>query len=200
MRIDWQTVGRCVERAQKFLNPDADKRRLDGFVRIGVDETSYRKGHKYMTVVNHDTSEVVRVDENHGRSVFEKFFEDLTEEQRASIRYVSGDGARWIDDCLRQYAPQATRCFEPFHVVQWAGQSIDKLRTLIWQAMRANKRDLNKLIKQSPDAGKVKELKAKHNETEAIAKSVKGSIYALGKAPENLTHLQAERLRLIAEA
>lgn len=60
MRIDWQTVVRCVARAQKHLDPDSDKRRLNGLVNIGVDETSYRKGHKYMTVViNHDTGEVV---------------------------------------------------------------------------------------------------------------------------------------------
>lgn len=68
MRIDWHTVGRCVTRAQKHLDPDADKRRLDGLVRIGVDETSYRKGHKYMTVViNHDTGEVVWLHENMAR-------------------------------------------------------------------------------------------------------------------------------------
>ena len=55
MRIDWYTVGRCVTRAQQHLDPDVDKRRLDGLIRIGVDDTSYRKGHKYMTVViNHD--------------------------------------------------------------------------------------------------------------------------------------------------
>lgn len=84
-----------MTRAQKHLDPDADKRRLDGLIRIGVDETSYRKGHKYMTVViNHDTGEVVWLHENHGKTVFEKFFQALTDEQRASIQYVSGDGAR----------------------------------------------------------------------------------------------------------
>ena len=41
MRIDWKTVGRCVERAQLHLDPDADKRRLEGLVNIGVDD-SYR--------------------------------------------------------------------------------------------------------------------------------------------------------------
>ena len=72
------------------------------FLRLrGVDETSYRKGHKYMTVIiNHDTGEVVWLHENHGKTVFEKFFQALTDEQRASIQYVSGDGARWIDECI----------------------------------------------------------------------------------------------------
>ena len=61
------------------MDPNAEKRRLSGLVRIGVDETSYRKGHKYITVVvNHDTGEVVWVHDGHGKSVFELFFKQLT--------------------------------------------------------------------------------------------------------------------------
>lgn len=201
MRIDWHTVGRCVTRAQKHLDPDADKRRLDGLVRIGVDETSYRKGHKYMTVlINHDTGEVVWLHENHGKSVFEKFFQSLTDEQRASIRYVSGDGARWIDDCIKQYVPHAKRCVDPFHVVQWAGQTIDALRKQIWQAIRTDNRELLKQIRGTEDEQELRRLKARYNEQEILAKGVKHSAYALGKAPENLTPLQEERLQLIAES
>lgn len=200
MRIDWHTVGRCVARAQKHLDPDADKRRLNGLVRIGVDETSYRKGHKYITVViNHDTGEVVWLHENHGKSVFEKFFQTLTDEQRASIQYVSGDGARWIDDCIKEYVPHAKRCVDPFHVVQWAGQAIDALRKLIWQTIRADNRELLKQIRGTEDELELRQLKAQYNEKEALAKGVKHSAYALGKAPENLTDLQNERLQFIAQ-
>lgn len=69
---------------------------LDGLVRIGVDETSYRKGHKYMTViVDHDTGVVVWSHDGHGKEVFGEFLSGLTEERRASIELVSADGARW---------------------------------------------------------------------------------------------------------
>ena len=54
MRVDWETVGRCVNRALHDLEPE-HSRRLDSLVNIGIDETSYKKGHKYITViVNHD--------------------------------------------------------------------------------------------------------------------------------------------------
>lgn len=59
MRISWNTVGPIIERVEKDLdiNPNA---RFDNLVRIGVDETSYRKEHKYITtVVNHDTGNVI---------------------------------------------------------------------------------------------------------------------------------------------
>ena len=59
MRIDWETVGRCVHRTLGDIEPERS-RRLDNLVNIGIDETSYKKGHKYITViVNHDTNTVV---------------------------------------------------------------------------------------------------------------------------------------------
>lgn len=50
LRIDWKTVGRCITRARKYIEPNPSKR-LDNLVNIGIDETSYRKGHKYITVM-----------------------------------------------------------------------------------------------------------------------------------------------------
>lgn len=43
MRIDWETVGHCVSRTLNEIEPDRS-RRLNGLVRIGIDETSYKKG------------------------------------------------------------------------------------------------------------------------------------------------------------
>jgi transposase len=83
LRIDWKTVGRCIIRARKYIEPDPSKR-LDNLVNIGIDETSYRKGHKYITViVNHDTNTVVWASNKHGKEIFSKFLESLTSEQRS---------------------------------------------------------------------------------------------------------------------
>ena len=91
------------------------------YVHIGIDETSYRKGHKYITVVvNHDTNTVVWVADGHGKSVLEQFYKSLTDEQLASIKVVTGDGARWITDCVNEFNPDCERCVDPFHVVEWA--------------------------------------------------------------------------------
>lgn len=59
LRFDWHTIMRCISRVREVLEPDI-KKRYDGFVNIGIDETCYRKGHNYVTtVVNHDTNAVV---------------------------------------------------------------------------------------------------------------------------------------------
>ena len=96
LRIDWATVGRLADLVRKDLEPDPGVR-FNGLVHIGIDETSYSKGHKYITVViNHDTNAVIWASVGFGRKVLDSFFELLTPEQRASIKLVSGDGAKWI--------------------------------------------------------------------------------------------------------
>lgn len=94
MRIDWKTVGRCVSRTLNEIEPERAVR-LNNLVCIGIDETSYKKGHKYITViVNHETNTVVWAAEGHGKSVLEKFYRSLTKEQLESIKVVTGDGAK----------------------------------------------------------------------------------------------------------
>jgi hypothetical protein len=57
MGIAWMTVGKIVER---IVGERLDSSRLDGLSFIGIDEFSYRKRHRYITViVDHVTGRVV---------------------------------------------------------------------------------------------------------------------------------------------
>jgi len=127
-RIKWDTVGSIAKRVQKSLESAAQSR-FDNLEEIGIDETSYKKGHKYMTViVNHKTGHLIWAHKGHGKEVLTGFFKELTEKQRANIKYVTADGARWIADCVKEYCPNAERCIDPFHVVAWANDSLDEVR------------------------------------------------------------------------
>ncbi len=54
MRIAWRSVGAICERVAAEAGREADL--LAGLRRIGIDEISHRKGHRYLTVVvDHDT-------------------------------------------------------------------------------------------------------------------------------------------------
>ena len=67
MRILWNTVGPIISRVRQDVDFDP-KSRFDGLVNIGVDETSYKKGHKYITViVNHDTGKMCIRDRPHSK-------------------------------------------------------------------------------------------------------------------------------------
>lgn len=191
MRISWNTVGPIISRIRQDADFDP-KSRFDGLVNIGVDETSYKKGHKYITViVNHDTGKVIWVHEGHGKGVFSLFFKQLTKEQRASIQLVSGDGAKWIQSCIDEYCPDAERCIDPFHVVQWAMEAMDKVRAAAWNDARKKASSETKRKPGRPSGDTPK--------PDTTAKDIKSSKFALGKAPENLTEKQRAKLELIAK-
>lgn len=96
MRINWRTVGMILSRTKDHLEPDSSIRFKD-LKRIGIDETSYRKGHKYVTVVvDHDTDQVIWVGRGTGKDVLSSFFALLTQEQRESIELTSADGSRAV--------------------------------------------------------------------------------------------------------
>lgn len=83
--VDWHTVGAILSRIRNRVEPHL-KDRLNNMKIIGVDETSYKKGHKYITtVVNLETNEVVWISEGHGKSVFSAFFRELTEDQKKRL-------------------------------------------------------------------------------------------------------------------
>ena len=58
MRIAWRTVGSIVARVSADIDAGVD--RLAGLRRIGIDEISYKRGHRYLTVVvDHDSGALV---------------------------------------------------------------------------------------------------------------------------------------------
>lgn len=127
--IDWRTVGNCVKAAHDRIEPDITIR-MHGLRRICVDETSYRKGFSYITVVyDMDRNRVAWIHEGNGLEIFRLFCETLSPDEREKIEIVAGDGAQWIDTCTRTYFPNATRCIDFFHVVEWANEKLDKVRT-----------------------------------------------------------------------
>lgn len=183
MRIAWNTVGPILSRIKNKLEPDS-KVRYNSLERIGIDETSYRKGHKYVTVItDHDSGQVVWVGIGTGKAVLEKFMLDLTPEQRDKIKLVSADGARWIKSCVEEYLVNAELCIDGFHVVSWALEAMDECRKEFWRASR--KKD-----KQAPKRKKGRPKKGEEPVKDKTTKKLKYSKYALGKNPEKLTKQQ----------
>lgn len=200
MRIDWETVGRCIHRTLNDIEPERS-RRLDNLVNIGIDETSYKKGHKYITViVNHDTNTVVWAAQGHGKGVLTQFYRQLTPEQLSSIRVVTGDGAKWITECVNEFTPDCERCVDPFHVVEWAMEALDEVRREVWreaynEALQLAKKHPRKKGRPKADDAESAIVKA----AKAKAEEIKNSAYALGKAPEHLTENQQAKVAMIAE-
>ena len=96
-RVEWHSVGGVCRRVYAELRPRAAPSRSDGARRIGIDETSYKKGHKYVTVVADSLKDcLIWAHEGTGKDVLNPLLDELTREQRRAIEVVTADGARWI--------------------------------------------------------------------------------------------------------
>jgi len=135
LRSSWETVAGIVSRV---VAEHLDTRRLEGIYRIGVDEVSYRKGHRYLTVVaDHDRAgAVIWAHEGHDRSVLEKFYDELGEHGCAQLQAVSLDMGGAYKTATDNKAAQARQCVDPFHVVKLANEAIEKARRSAWNAER----------------------------------------------------------------
>ena len=74
-RIDWQTIGRVIERVDdELLCQD----RLSDLFEISIDEVAWRKGHRYLTLIaDHRRRCVVWACEGKGQAAADAFFAEL---------------------------------------------------------------------------------------------------------------------------
>lgn len=180
MRIAWRTVGAIITRVSADIEARVD--RLAGLRRIGIDEISYKKGHRYLTVVvDHDARRLIWAAPGRDKATLERFFDLLGADRCAQITHVSADMADWIATVVARRCPNAVRCADAFHVVSWATEALDEVRRQAWNTAR----------------GAVAQRRAAR--ATGTAKALKGARYALWKNPENLTERQVAKLAWIAK-
>ena len=127
LRVAWRTIAAIVGRVVADGRDTNDL--LAGLTRIGIDEIAYRKGHRYVTcVIDHTTGRLVWAAEGRNQDTLGRFFDQLGAQRAAALTHVSCDGAEWIHAVLRDRAPGAVICLDPFHVVAWALKALDKVR------------------------------------------------------------------------
>jgi transposase len=129
MRIAWGTVGSITERVVQRLLPQD---RLEGLRVIGIDELSYRRHHKYVTIVtNHETGKVVWAREGKNAQTLDAFFAELGAERCAELRTVTLDMSQAYIQSVKTNAPQASIVFDRFHVQRLAHDALDQVRRAV---------------------------------------------------------------------
>jgi transposase len=173
LRVAWRTVGAIVSRV--VADAEAGTDRFANLRRIGIDEISYKRGHKYLTVVvDHDTGVLLWAHPGRDHKTLEKFFDRLGEARCAEITLVSADAAEWISYVVAARCENAELCLDPFHIVSWATKALDEVRREVWNAARKNGQN-------------------------TVARELKNARYALWKNPEDLTERQGAKLASIAQ-
>jgi transposase len=173
MRVTWRTVGSICERVAEEAIAQRDL--FASLSRIGIDDFSHRKGHRYLTVVvDHDTGRLVWAAPGRDRKTVEKFLELLGKERCGQLELVSCDMAESIASAISERCPNAVRCVDPFHVIQLATDALDEIRREVWNDAR----------------------KAGHKQA---AKDLKGARFTLWKNPDRLTERQKIKLAQIQQ-
>jgi transposase len=173
LRIAWRTVGSIVTRV--VADAEASTDRFKGLRRIGIDEISYKRGHRYLTViVDHESGVLLWAHPGRDAKTLEKFFDALGQERCAQITLVSADAAEWIATVVADRCTNAELCLDPFHIVSWATKALDEVRRQVWNAARMGGQ-------------------------KTLARDLKGARFALWKNPQDLTVRQAATLAGIAK-
>lgn len=128
MQIDGRIIGRIIHR--NVANALAEQP-LESVKQLGLDETSYKKGHDYITILTDMQAKKV-VGIGHGKGV-EAVEEALMEMEvrcadREDVETVSLDfSAAYIAAC-NQYFPQAATVFDRFHLESLLNKAVDQVR------------------------------------------------------------------------
>jgi transposase len=183
LRVAWRTVGSIVTRVNADIDATVD--RIDGLRRIGIDEISYKRGHRYLiVVVDHDSGRLVWAGPGRNDTALNVFFDELGSERAALLTHVSADMADWIARVVARRAPHALRSADPFHVVAWAIEALDIERRRAWNAAKG-RRPTRGLARQGRSTGD--------------AQHISQARYALWKNPGDLTRRQHHQLDWIAK-
>jgi transposase len=120
----WRLLKRIVTKAM-------EKQDLSGVYAIAVDETSWQKGHKYVSFVfDYQTKKLIFGVEGKDHKVLEHFAKYLEEHggKRENIRYCCCDMSKAFIKGIEENFPQAAITFDKFHVIKAANEALEKIR------------------------------------------------------------------------
>jgi transposase len=167
-RITWRSVAAITARV---LARHAWDDRLEGLADIGIDEISYRRGQRYLTVVvDHARRRVVWVEQGHSMATVRHFFEALGSRRIARLRTATLDLSGSYRTAIHKAAPNVVLIFDRFHVQRLAHQALDEVRRALMRACAH----------------------------QPAAKWIKGTRWVLHKRPWNLTDDDAAKLAHVA--
>ena len=137
LQLSWDEIHGIMERAVKR---GLERRKAEPVSHLGVDEKAYRKGHKYLTLVNDlQGSRVLYVAEDRRQSSLDGFWSTLTQEQMTSIEAVALDMWDPYIRSVREHVPDADSkiVFDKFHVAQHLSKAVDQVRRKENKTLRA---------------------------------------------------------------
>lgn len=130
LRCDEKTMASIVS---YWVNLANDKRSLKGLAKLALDETSFKRGHSYVTLMI-DAAErcVVDVEEGRDKDTVANFRKKLVEKggDPANVTAVTSDMSKSFCPAIAENFPNATHIIDKFHVKQIVTTAMDEVRRM----------------------------------------------------------------------
>lgn len=124
--LNWKTV-KNIDMA--YLQHRFEAPSLDNLTVIGIDEVSYRKGHKYLTCVfDLNDPRLIWVGIGKNKEVLSQFFGTLGQQRCQHIKAVAIDMSRAYIEGVQEHCPNALIVHDKFHLVQDFNKVMDRIR------------------------------------------------------------------------
>jgi transposase len=136
------------ERLHRAIGRYREGHKIENLHYIGVDEVSYCKEHKYLTVVyDLEQSHVVWIGTGKSRKTIDHFFAEVLEEwQLDEIEGACCDMSNTFIGAIEDWCPNATLVLDRFHVAKALNEAVDEVRKEQWrEASREDRKALQGL-------------------------------------------------------
>ena len=136
----WGVMDRAVERGKERKVHRIPER-------IGVDEKSFAKGHRYETLVyNIDAGTVDYVGDKRNQNSLEEYYKQFSLEEREKVKAVAMDMWDPYIAATKAYIPEAEKkiTFDRYHIMRLVVDAVDKVRK---QEHRALMQEGNDILK-----------------------------------------------------
>lgn len=129
MRCGFNVVNRIMHASTKRGLSRRNISELE-FEHLSIDEKSFKKGHKYVSVLSHPRSGyVIDVEEDRTKKATIKLLDkSLTKEQQNNVATISMDMWKAYMTVCKDKLPNAERVHDRFHLVKYLNDAIDKVR------------------------------------------------------------------------
>ncbi len=139
LRIPGSTFSDILHRT---ITRTRDGHRIRDLTSLGLDEVSYQKGHKYVSVVyDLDRSRVVWVGKGKTRSTIDKFFNEmLSDYQKKRIEWACCDMSPTYIGAVIEHCPNAKLVLDRFHIAKALSEAMDEVRKEEWRKVTGAER------------------------------------------------------------
>jgi transposase len=141
---------------------------------FGIDETSEKRGHEYLTIVSDlERTKVLFVDEDRKTETLDRFWASLSRQQLEAVEAVAMDMWQPYINSTREHLPGAEEkiVFDKFHIAQHLNNAIDEVRKAEHRELMAEGKDWLKGTKYLWLRNPEKLVRTKWREFLALARS-----------------------------